>query len=35
VASINILLGILELMTAAGAFHGARKLRAPGTRRST
>jgi len=22
-------------MTAAGAFHGARKLRAPGTRRST
>src|SRR6476619_6560879 len=35
VASINILLGILELLTAAGAVHGARKLRRPVTRRST
>jgi hypothetical protein len=29
------LLGILELLTAAGAVHGARKLRRPVTRRST
>jgi len=29
------LLGILELLTAAGAVHGARKLRGPVTRRST
>jgi hypothetical protein len=35
VASINILLGILELLAAAGAVHGARKLRGPVTRRST
>jgi hypothetical protein len=35
VASINILLGILELLTAAGAVQGARKLRGPVTRRST
>jgi hypothetical protein len=29
------LLGILELLTAAGAVHGAREWRGPVTRRST
>jgi hypothetical protein len=35
VASINILLGILGLLTAAGAVQGARIVRGPVTRRST
>jgi hypothetical protein len=35
VASINILLGILELMTAAGAYHGKRVSRRRVTRQST
>jgi hypothetical protein len=35
VASMSILLGILELLTAAGAYYGARILRGRVTRRST
>jgi hypothetical protein len=35
VASISILLGILGLLTAAGAYHGARESRGRATRRST